>query len=282
MKSGVRRLVLAIIGGIGIVGAGVGVTDAQQIWRGGYGTTPPRFPTPTTFGGSFNFCRVMFSSDRREKHGWDTDYPGADINFSIRLSELTKADVKMDHRGSEDETPDAVVVRLTDEALFQCPFVIMEDAGTARLNGPEAARLREFLLKGGFLLVADYHGRRAKAQWDEEIGRVLPPSRYPIVDLAPDHAVWHTLFHVKQIPQMASIQTWRRTGGVLERWNYEGAAPDARGIADEHGRLMVVMLHNTDIPDGWEREGEDREYFYHYSPDAYAVGIDIMMYTMTH
>jgi hypothetical protein len=252
MKSGVRRLVLAIIGGIGIgiVGAGVGVTDAQQIWRGGYGTTPPRFPTPTTFGGSFNFCRVMFSSDRREKHGWDTDYPGADINFSIRLSELTKADVKMDHRGSEDETPDAVVVRLTDEALFQCPFVIMEDAGTARLNGPEAARLREFLLKGGFLLVADYHGRRAKAQWDEEIGRVLPPSRYPIVDLAPDHAVWHTLFHVKQIPQMASIQTWRRTGGVLERWNYEGAAPDARGIADEHGRLMVVMLHNTDIPDG--------------------------------
>ena len=282
MKSDVRRLAPAIICVIGIAGAGVAGAYAQQIWRGGYGTTPPKFPTPTTFGGSFNFCRVMFSSDRREKHGWDTDYPGADINFSIRLSELTKADVKMDHRGSEDETPDAVVVRLTDEELFQCPFVIMEDAGTARLNGPEGERLREYLLKGGFLLVADYHGPRAKAQWDEEINRVLPPSRYPIVDLPPDHAVWHTLFHVKQIPQMASIQTWRRTGGVLERWNYEGAPADARGIADEHGRLMVVMLHNTDIPDGWEREGEDREYFYHYSPDAYAVGIDIMMYTMTH
>jgi hypothetical protein len=158
----------------------------------------------------------------------------------------------------------------------------MEDAGTAHLSGLEAERLREFLLKGGFLLVADYHGTRAKAQWDDEIARVLPPSRYPIVDLTPDHPIWHTLFHVKQVPQMASIQTWRRTGGVLERWNDDGAGADARGIADEDGRVMVVMLHNTDIPDGWEREGEDREYFYRFSPDAYAVGIDIMMYAMSH
>ena len=82
---------------------------------------------------------------------------------------------------------------------------------------------------------------------------------------------------------MASIQTWRRTGGTIERWNDDGAGPDARGIADEHGRLMmVVMLHNSDIPDGWEREGEDPEYFYRFSPDSYAVGIDVMMYAMTH
>jgi uncharacterized protein DUF4159 len=281
MKSGVRRLVWATVGIIGIVGVGVGVSYAQQIWAGGYGTTPPRFPTPTSFTGRFNFCRVMFSSDRREKHGWDTDYPGADINFSIRLSELTKADVKMDRGDGEDVTPDAVVVRLTDDALFQCPFVIMEDAGTARLSALEAARLREFLLKGGFLLVADYHGTRAKQQWDEEIGRVLSPAHYPIVDIPMDHPIWHTLFDLKRVPQMASIQTWRRTGGVLERWNDDGAGADARGITDDHGRLMVVMLHNTDIPDGWEREGEDREYFFRFSPDAYAVGIDIMMYAMS-
>jgi hypothetical protein len=282
MKSGVRRLVWATVGLIGILSVGVGVGHAQQIWRGGYGRTPPRFPTRASFAGSFNFCRATFTSNRREKGGWATDYPGADINFSIRLSELTKADVKMDRDSGEDETPDAVVVRITDDALFQCPFVIMEDAGTARFSEPEVARLREFLLKGGFLLVADYHGTRAKAQWDEEIGRVLSPAQYPIVDLPRDHAIWHTFFDVKQLPQMASIQTWRRTGGVLERWNDDGSGPDARGIADEHGRLMVVMLHNTDIPDGWEREGEDREYFYRFSPNAYAVGIDIMMYAMTH
>jgi hypothetical protein len=282
MKAGVRPLVWATVGVIAILVVGAGVGHAQRIWAGGYGRTPPRFPTPTTFAGSFNFCRVMFDSDRREKGGWSTDYPGADINFSIRLSELTKADVKMEHGGSEEETPDAVVVRLTDDALFQCPFVIMEDAGTASFSGLEVARLRAYLLKGGFLLVADYHGTRAKAQFDEEIGRALPPAQYPIVDLTPDHAIWNTLFHVTHIPQMASIQTWRRTGGVVERWNDDGAGPDARGIVDDHGRLMVVMIHNSDIPDGWEREGEDREYFFRFSPDAYAVGIDIMMYAMTH
>jgi hypothetical protein len=283
MKSGVRRLVWATAGVVGIVCMSAGASYAQLIWRGGYGSTPPRFPTSKTFTGSFNFCRAMFSSDRREKRGWDTDYPGADINFSIRLSELTKADVKMDHEAGEDATPDAVVVRLTDDALFQCPFVIMEDAGTARFSAPEVAKLRDFLLKGGFLLVSDYHGTLAKEQFDEEIGRVLPPAHYPIVDLTPpDHAIWHTLFQVKQVPQMASIQTWRRTNGVIERWNDGSAPATARGIADDHDRLMVVMLHNTDIPDGWEREGEDREYFFRFSPDAYAVGIDVMMYAMTH
>ena len=95
--------------------------------------------------------------------------------------------------------------------------------------------------------------------------------------------MWHTMFTVNQMPQIASIQTWRRTGGAtIERWNDDGAPPDARGIADSHGRLMVVMIHNSDIPDPWEREGEDTDYFYRFSPDAYAVGIDIVLYAMTH
>jgi hypothetical protein len=176
-----------------------------------------------------------------------------------------------------------VVVRLTDAALFQCPFVIMEDAGTADFSDQEVVRLREFLLKGGFLLVTDYHGTFAREQFDEEIGRALSPAQYPIVDLTPPtHPMWNTLFEVKRLPQMASIQTWRRTGGVVERWNVDGAGPDAPGIADDRGRLMVVMLHNTDLPDGWEREAEDPEYFYHFSPDAYAVGIDVILYAMTH
>jgi|SRR5437588_2473148 len=285
MHARIRHLVWATVAVIGVAGIGIGVAHAQRIWAGGYGySTPPRFPTRTTFTGSFNFCRVMFSSNRREKRGWDTDYPGADINFSIRLSELTKADVKIDHGGTggEEENPDAVVVRLTDDELFQCPYTLMEDAGTAYFSPLEVARLRDYLLKGGFLFVSDYHGVWAQEQFDEEIGRALPPSQYPIIDLTPpDHAIWHTLFQVKQIPRMASIQTWRRTGGDSE-FRAEGAPPDARGIADERGRLMVVMVHNSDIPDGWEREGEDREYFFRFSPDAYAVGMDIVLYAMSH
>jgi hypothetical protein len=283
MKAGGRRLVWTMLGVIGVIGVGITMAHAQQIWAGGYGRTPPKFATPTTFDGSFNFCRAVFNSDRREKQGWSTDYPGADINFSVRLAELTKVRVKMLNAGSEDETPDAIVVRLTDDALFQCPFLFMEDAGTARFSDSEIERLREYLLKGGFLLVSDYHGTYAQQQFDEEIARALPPGQYPTIDLTPpDHALWRTMFPVTRLPQMASINTWRRTGGVLERWNEEGAAPDARGIADANGRLMVVMVHNTDLPDPWEREGEDKDYFFRFSPEAYAVGIDILLYAMTH
>lgn len=261
-------------------------TAAAQIWAGGFGgRTPPRFATATTFGGGFNFCRVMFRSDHREKQGWATDYPGADINFSIRLSELTKVQVKMIDDGEGGADPDAIVVRLTDDALFQCPFIFMEDAGTLRFLPNEVTRLQEYLLKGGFLLVSDYHGSWAREQFNEEIARVLPPARFPTLNLTPpnDHPIWKTMFPVSQLPQMASIATWRRTGGdVIERWNEDGSPPAAYGIADEDGRLMVLMVHNTDLPDPWEREGEDRGYFYQFSPDAYAVGIDILLYAMTH
>jgi len=91
------------------------------------------------------------------------------------------------------------------------------------------------------------------------------------------------MFQVTRLPQLASINTWRRTGGgTIERWNVEEAPPDARGIEDAHGRLMVVMIHNTDVPDAWEREAEDPEYFYRFSPEAYAVGINVLLYSMTH
>ena len=280
-----RRLIWTLLGAICVAGLAISTAYAQQIWAGGYGRMPPRFATAKSFAGGFNFCRAMFTSTHREKQGWGTDYPGADINFSIRVSELTKITVTM-RDDTEVPEPESVVVRLTDDAMFNCPFLFMEDAGTLHFSEPEVSRLRDYLEKGGFLLVSDYHGSYGQQQFDDEIARVLPPGRYPIVDLTPplrgDHPVWHTMFNVTQLPQMASINTWRRTGDVIERWNENGAAPDVRGIADEEGRLMVLMVHNTDLPDPWEREGEDKDYFFRFSPDAYAVGINILLYAMTH
>ena len=271
----IAALAVALALGAGIIHA------QQQVWRGGYGDWAPRFPTQSTFRGEFNFCRLMFQSNRREKRGWSTDYPGADINFSIRLAELTKTRVSMTDasRGGE---PEHVVVRATDEALFQCPFVLVEDGGGAHFNDQEVIQLREYLLKGGFMFASDYWGTRAGLQWEREIGRVLPPSRYPIADLTMDHPIWRTQFEVTKVPQMPSIQSWRRTGGGISERGFDSEVVHARGIADERGQLMVVMIHNSDIPDGWEREAEDPEYFYSFSPNAYSVGINIMMYAMTH
>jgi hypothetical protein len=277
-----RRLAWTLAAVVAATGTAITTVHAQRIWSGFYGRTPPKFPTATTFDGNFHFCRIMFSSDRREKQGWGTDYPGADINLSVRLSELTKVRVTLTNDG-EGEVPDAVVVRLTDDALFQCPFALMEDAGTAHFSDAEVARLRQYLLKGGFLFVSDYHGTAAEEQFNEEIGRALPRDQYPIIDLnPPGHPLWHTMFTVTSLPQIASINTWRRTGGTIERWNDGAAPPDAHAIADAQGRLMVVMIHNSDIPDPWEREGENPEYFYRFSPDAYAIGIDVVLYALTH
>ena len=265
-----------------IFAVGASAALAQRIWSGGYGYTPPRFPTKQSFQGSFNFCRAMFESNRREKRGWSTDYPGADLNFSTRLAELTKAPVTMRDDADEEDAPDAVVVRLTDDALLKCPYLLMQDAGTADFSDLEARGLRDYLLKGGFVFVSDYWGERAREQFDEQIALALPRGQFPIVDLPLDHSIWHTLFDVRTVPQMPSIQSWRRAGGNTNTDRGVTAPPSARAIADRNGRLMVVMLHNTDVPDGWEREGEDPEYFYRFSPDAYAVGINIVLYAMTH
>jgi hypothetical protein len=241
---------------------------------------PPRFPTAETFDGSFHFCRGMYQSDRSEAGGmgWWTDYPGADVNFSIRLAELTKMRVGK----QPDGTPNHLVVRLTDDALFNCPWVEMEDVGTMRLSEIEVARLREYLLKGGFLYVDDFWGEVAWQQWADEIGRVLPPEEFPIVDLTPDHPLFHAMFTVPGVLQVSSIQFWRRNGGATSERGDESPLPHIRGISDKHGRLMVLMTHDTDISDTWEREGEDPTYFNTFSPKGYALGINIVLYALTH
>ena len=103
-------------------------------------------------------------------------------------SELTKTPISK----TADDVPNHWVVRLTDDALFQCPFTMASDVGTIGLSLEEVIHLREYVLKGGFLWVDDFWGGAAWAQWSSEIGRVLPPSEYPIVDLPMDHPVFHT------------------------------------------------------------------------------------------
>jgi hypothetical protein len=241
---------------------------------------PPRFPTADSFDGFYNFCRGMFMSNRREGggQGWSTDYPDADINFSIRLSELTKTRISV----LPNREPNHLVVRLTDDAIFKCPIIEMEDVGTIQFTEEEVVRLREYLLKGGFLYVDDFWGEWAWQQWEDEIGRVLPPKTYPIIDIGPDHPLYRTLFIIQKIPQIPSINSWMRMGGATSERGDESAEVHLRGINDRHGRLMVLMTHNTDISDAWEREGEDPRYFYQFSPDGYAVGINIVMYALTH
>ena len=248
-------------------------------WGGRTRWAPPRKPSDAPEYGEFTFCRLQYRPVRREwlGTGWDTDYPDGDRNLPLRLSQLTKADIARDGRGD----PFHAVVEATDADLYACPFLFASDVGTVGLSEIEIVRLRDYLLKGGFLWADDFWGEYAWHNWMIEMDKVLPG--YPIVEVSPDHVLFHTLYSVDSIPQVPSIQYWRRSGrlGTSER-GAESATPALHGIVDESGRLMVIMTHNTDIADGWEREGEDDEFFYQFSPNAYAVGINVIIYVLTH
>jgi hypothetical protein len=263
-----------------VAAAAAGAQDWYRGYGRGYNRVPPRLPKADSYDGGFMFCRGLYSIVRREAggQGWSTDYPDADVNFSIRFSELTKARVSKQASGD----PNHVVVPLTDEFLFQCPFVLMADVGTLELDEEQVAALRAYLLKGGFLWVDDFWGPWAWAAWEQNIAKVLPPAQYPIRDLPLDHPIFRSMFEVVKFPQIPSIQFWRQSGGYTSERGAESAVPHVRGISDTHGNLMVLMTHNTDISDAWEREGEDPQYFYSYSPEGYAVAINAVLYGLTH
>ena len=137
--------------------------------------------------------------------GWEYDPD----NFSVRLMELTYTHVQLD----AERQPNTVVVRLSDPLLFKCPILFMEDTGTLRFSSAEVANLKDYFAKGGFLYVDDFWGTSAWQQWTAEIGRVLPPSQFPVFDIPADHPILHALYDVKAVPQVSAINFWQRTGG---------------------------------------------------------------------
>jgi hypothetical protein len=277
----IRRVTTAVL--VASVLAIASLAWAQRIMitpGGGFMRVPPKWATADDFDGSFIYCRGFYVSARREAGGmgWWTDYPAADNNFSVRLMELTLTHVRLD----VERQPNTVVVRLSDPLLDRCPMLFMEDTGTLQFSSREVDGLRAYLLKGGLLWVDDFWGSNAWSVWTEQIGRVLPPAEYPIFDIPPDHPIMHTLYDVKAVPQVPAISFWRQSGGRTSERGSDSPHANFRGINDERGHLMVVMTHNTDIADTWEREGENHEYFELFSPAGYAVGVNVALYALTH
>jgi hypothetical protein len=228
--------------------------------------------------GGFTFCRLIYSSNRTEERGlgWSTDYPNADRNLTLRMGELTTATTSL----WADGEPGIAALSARDPNLFRCPFLFSSDVGTAAFSAEEVETLREYFAKGGFLWVDDFWGERAWSQWSREIGRVLPD--HAVVELPMDHPLFRIVYSVREIPQIPSIQFWRSTGGLTSERGAESAIPTLRAILDESGRILVVMTHNTDIADGWEREMDDDTFFLLFSPDAYALGVNILVWMLTH
>lgn len=230
----------------------------------------------------FTFARIRYSSGyggggrwygrSRGRGGWATDYPDSDLNFSYRLQQLTSMEVD----------PDGVVLELTDPDLVNYPFIYIVEPGGLVFTEPEVVALREYLLNGGFLMVDDFWGQAEWYNFYREIKRVFP-DREP-VELGLAHPIFRAVFDLKEKPQIPSIGhalQGRSQGITWER-------PDARevhykALYDDKGRMMAIICHNTDLGDGWEREGENEWYFREFSEKkAYPLGINIVFYAMTH
>jgi hypothetical protein len=221
----------------------------------------------------FTFCRLRYENIRRaRKSGWGDDYPQADYNFMVRLAELTKTPISRWNNGY----PGFANVTATDPNLFRCPYLRMQNAANYDFTPEETLRMREYLLKGGFFWIDD--------NWDPDfeyirpnLQRILPGAK--IVDLPLDHPIFSTLYNVNPRPQIPSLNSWLRTGQDSEI----GPAPvHYYGMFDDRDRLVVLVSMNSDVSDSWEREGDNPEYFNEYAGRGYGMGVNVVLYAMTH
>jgi hypothetical protein len=287
-----RRLILAVLPCLGLIACGV--TLGQPWMRRPFnrtGTMPadragvPNWTVDERFKRDvFTFVRVQYDSGFRGGGrrgggyggyggGWRTDWPDSDLNFSYRLQQLTALKVN----------PDPISLRLTDEKLFDYPFLYMIEPGALEFSEEEVVALRRYLLNGGFLMVDDFWGDRQWQNFYDEIKRVFP-DREPI-ELSIDHEIFRCVYRLKEKPQVPSIHSWYGPGSDVT-WEDHGPGSREvhyRGIFDDKGRMMAIICHNTDLGDGWEREGEDPGYFHEFSEKkSYPMGINIVTYAMTH
>jgi hypothetical protein len=256
-----------------LTSAGYAFAQRGRSMFGAVRMAPPDMPDR-----NFTECRIMYTSTRSELWGagWRTDYPLGEHNLMIRFSELTRTRISRD----ELQQPNQWVVRLTDPQLFNCLYTVASDVGTMGLSELEIKNFREYLLKGGFLWVDDFWGEAAWDQWRQVITEVLPGREIENVSL--NDPIFRSQFIVKKMPQVPRYPFWKDSGGQTSERGEETKEPHFRAIRDGNGRIIVVMTHNTDMGDSWEREGEEPGYFRTFSIDGYALGVDVLLYAMTH
>jgi hypothetical protein len=235
----------------------------------------------------FTFARIAYERGYggygRRGGGWDTDLPDSDINLSWRLQQMTS--IRTD--------PDGRILRPMDTELSDYPFIYIVEPGGLYFSEEDAAALNKYLLNGGFLMFDDFWGDSAWDNVAEQMKKVFPDREFfelPLNDPDPkieDHPIYHCVFDIKskgQVPNMGRGDESQHDGVTWEYiYGEDTQTVHHKGIEDDKGRLMVIACHNTDNGDGWERESWSDYYFHNFSEKiAYPLGINIVVYAMTH
>lgn len=222
----------------------------------------------------FTFVRIKYGAGQfaygfRMRYGsqsWEVDYPTAEENFMHGLHTVTQLPTS--------ET--SVAIDLSDPELFEFPFAYMVEPGYLHLTEGEADTLREWCLRGGFLMVDDFHGDAEWQNFAYQFAKVFPDRRPQ--DIPATHPIFHCFNDFDKFPQVPGL-------GPIFYWGltYEkgGRIPKCAGFFDDQQRLMVLINHNVDIGDSWEH-ARDPRYPTHYSRLGYMLGINYVIYAMTH
>jgi len=264
------RLLASILCTLGLIGA----FAAARAQRG------PRNEAPPT--AEFHFARMIYEdAPRYQRFGrggggwWSQDWPDAEVHFTQSLKRLTRIDAG-----------ESVVIELTDDAVFDYPWLYATQVGYWDLSDLEVERLREYLMRGGFLMVDDFFGEEEWIPFQETMTRLFPDR--PIIEIDADtDEILHVLYDIDKFTQIPGL---RHLGGGFggrrgRRGNYYGVQglpePYWRGIYDDDGRLMIAMNFNQDVGDAWEH-ADDSFYPAPMTALAYRFGVNYVVYAMTH
>lgn len=214
----------------------------------------------------FTFVRTVYTGWRYSS--WAVDYPEADHHFIIGVRDWSGANLDI---GDKPEQ-----IPIMDERLFSFPLIYFVEPGYLNLSQEEAARLREYIERGGFLFLDDFWGEYEWENVQEQMHRVFHDRE--IKDLPLDHPIFHSYFDIDEVVQVPGIGSWLGRGVTHEKG---GRIPHYMGIQDESGRVVVFISRNCDLGDAWEWI-DDPRYPIKYGLAAYKVGINVIVYAMTH
>jgi hypothetical protein len=222
---------------------------------GGYGRGFRRFGG----GGGYGDWRQGYSS-------WTTDYPRSERHLVMAMRRLTRI-----HTRSVEQA-----VNVEDGDHFDWPWLYAVEVGNWQWNETQAKALREHLLRGGFLMVDDFHGSNEWAAFEAGMRRIFPDR--PIVDIDDKDAIFHVIYDLDDRYQVPGAQ-YLRSGRTYE--GYDGAPARWRGIYDEKNRLMVAIVFNSDLGDSWEW-ADVPQYDEKFSALGIRIAVNYVAYSMTH
>ncbi len=217
--------------------------------------------------GEYTFARLIYGSGGYRR-SWATDYPKGDEQFVMGLRNWVRSSLVI--------SDDPVAISMSDKNLFTYPFIYVVEPGYMELSPEDAAHLREYLLRGGFMMLDDFWGEYEWRNVQEQMRKVFP--EYEIKELPLDHTLFHCYFDVNEVVQVPQNQNIIYNGRTYEK---DGIVPHYEAIINENGRVMVFIARNADNGDAWEWI-DDPRYPLKYGLAAYRLGMNLIVYAMTH